>query len=310
MAKRLISKITQKSTKIKRNILLKNYTTFNIGGPAKYFTEANTKKDIIEAVKWAKEKKLPFFVLGGGSKLLIADEGFDGLVIKIQNSKIKTKKEKSKIKILAEAGIPLAELVLKTLEVGATGLEWARGIPRATLGGAIRGNAGAFEKEIADIIEEVEVLDTKDLKTKTFKNKDCQFGYRESIFKKSNNLIILSARLQFKKGSKKEILNQIEWHLNYRKEHHPFDFPSAGSIFKNPPNFPAGKLITDCGLKGKKIGKVQISEKHANFIINLGGGKAKEVKKLIKIAREKVKNSFGIQLQEELQYLKENKVKF
>jgi len=254
--------------KFRKNVPLKNYTTFKIGGPAKYFFEAKRKEELIEAIKLAKKLELPFFILGGGSNLLVSDKGFDGLVIKF--------------------GQPLSSYVSK-------GLEWAVGIP-GTVQGAVWSNAGAFEKSMKDVVKEVEVFDTKTEKIKNFKSKDCKFGYRDSIFKKNKNLIILSVKIKSKKSNRKK----IKQYLDYRKKTQPLNFPSAGSIFKNPRGFFAADLIERCGLRGKRIGKVKISEKHANFIVNLGNGKAKDVKKLIKLAKQKVKSKFGIVLKEEI----------
>ena len=256
---------------VKRNVLLKNYTTFKIGGPAKYFYIAQNKTELIGATKQAKKIKLPFFVLGGGSNLLVSDEGFNGLVIKF--------------------GQPLSSYVSK-------GLEWAVGIP-GTVQGAVCGNAGAFKKSMKDVVESVEVFDTETGKVKIFKNKDCRFSYRNSIFRKKKNLIILSVRIKTKKVNAKK----IKQYLDYKKQTQPLNFPSAGSIFKNPKGFSAGELIEKCGLKGEKIGNVKISEKHGNFIVNLGRGKAKDVIKLIKLIKQKVKNKFKVNLEEEIQYL-------
>ncbi len=299
---------------IRENVFLAKYTSFRIGGPAKYFFEAKTKKEIIKAVKWAKENNLPFFILGGGSNLLVSDEGYSGLVIKLQttNHKLQTNK------IYTDAGVPLSLLISESVKNNLTGLEWAAGIP-GQVGGAIRGNAGAFGKSMADIIKSVEVLMVTDrkmqnakckmqndklkFKIKKFSNRECKFRYRDSLFRKYPDLIILSAELSLKKGKKTEIKKKIKEYLNYRKETQPLNFPSAGSVFKNPPGFSAGKLIEKCGLKGKKIREVKISEKHANFIVNLGKGKAKDVKELINLAKKSVKKKFGIVLEEEIQYL-------
>ena len=286
---------------LKKNVSLKNYTTFKIGGPAKYFFEAKKKEDLIGAVITAKKFKLPFFILGGGSNILVSDEGFKGLVIKCQMSNVKCQNQNSKLKtIYAESGVRLSNLVQFSLEKSLAGLEWAVGIP-GMVGGAILGNAGAFGRSMKDVIQKVEVFDTKTGKVKIFKKKDCQFDYRNSIFKEKKNLIILSATLQLKKGNKLKIEKRIKEYLNYRKETQPLNLPSAGSIFKNPKGFSAGELIEGCGLKGKRIGNVKISEKHANFIVNLGGGKAKDVKKLINLAKKKIKEKFGITLEEEIE---------
>ncbi len=291
--------------RVKTNTSLKNYNTFRIGGRAKYFFVAKKKEDLIKAVKVAKKLGLPFFVLGRGSNLLISDKGFKGLVIKF--------------------GQPLSLYVSK-------GLEWAVGIP-GTIQGAVWSNAGAFKKSMKEVVKEVEVFDTKTGKVKIFKNKDCRFSYRNSIFRKKKNLIILSVKIKSKKSNTKK----IKQYLEYRKKTQPLSFPSAGSIFKNLKNlatgellgeedkssssafaaarligeedkpsssaFAAARLIEECGLKGKKIGDVQVSKKHANFIINLGDGKARDVKKLINLIKRKVKSKFGANLEEEIQYL-------
>jgi UDP-N-acetylmuramate dehydrogenase len=218
--------------KIRENVLLRDYTTFKIGGPARYFFVAKSKEDLKNAILWAKKKKLPFFILGGGSNVLFSDNGFKGLVIKLQN----TQYEIRNTKIVAEAGVPLQKLVLETAKKGLSGLENLAGIP-GTLGGAIWGNAGAFGREIGDLVEEVKVLDvgSSRLEVKKLRNKGCKFGYRDSIFKRKKNWIILEATLKLKKGKRKEIEEKIKEFLKLRKEKQPLEFPSAGSVFKNVP---------------------------------------------------------------------------
>ncbi|MBZ9572228.1 UDP-N-acetylmuramate dehydrogenase [Patescibacteria group bacterium] len=294
--------------RVKKSVLLKNYTTFKIGGKAKYFFVAKNRKEIIQAVSTVKENNLPFFILGGGSNVLVADKGYRGLIIKIKNQNLKFKKNT----IFAEAGVPLSKLIKVALENSLSGFEWAAGIP-GTVGGTICGNSGAFGKSISDIVKEVEVFDLEKGKIKILKNKDCQFNYRDSTFKRNKNLIILSAEFKLRTRIKKEIKKKIKEYLDYRKRTQPLDLPSAGSIFKNPrfrqgsggraKRIPAGELIEKCGLKGKKIGNAKISKKHANFILNLGKAKAKEIKKLIDLAKKKVKNKFKINLEEEICYL-------
>jgi UDP-N-acetylmuramate dehydrogenase len=302
--------------KIKEKIPLKEYTTFKIGGPARYFFVAKSKKDLKNAILWAKKKKLLFFILGGGSNVLFSDKGFNGLVIKNQN----TQYEIRNTKIVAEAGVPLQKLVLETAKKGLSGLENLAGIP-GTLGGAIWGNAGAFGREIGDLVEEVKVLEVKGsrLKVKRLKNKECEFGYRESIFKRRENWIILETILKLKRGKKKEIEEKIKKILKLRKEKQPLGFPSAGSVFKNVPVekvpkeirekfkeeikdgfLPAGVLIEAAGLKGFQIEGAKISEKHANFILNVGKAKASDVKELMEKIKKEVKKKFKIQLEEEI----------
>jgi UDP-N-acetylmuramate dehydrogenase len=303
--------------KIRENVPLRDYTTFKIGGPARYFFVAKNKEEIKEAILWAKKKKLPFFILGGGSNVLFSDNGFNGLVIKLQNRQYEIRNSK----VIAEAGVPLQKLVLESAKKGLSGLENLAGIP-GTLGGAIWGNAGAFGREIGNLVEEVKVLDvgSSKLEVKRLKNKDCKFGYRESIFKRKKNLIILEATLKLKKGNKKEIEEKMKEILKLRKEKQPLEFPSAGSVFKNVPirKIPkkirerfkgkikngflsAGALIEAAGLKGYKIGEAKISEKHANFILNVKNAKAKDVVALMNLIKKRVKNKFKITLEEETQ---------
>jgi len=259
--------------KLQKNVSLKKYTTFKIGGPAKYFFVAKNKSDLLKAVQEAKKRRLPVFVLGGGSNVLFPDKGYRGLVIKFQNLK-------------------LSQLVN-------SGLEWAAGIP-GTVTGAIWGNAGAFGKSMKDVVKKVEVFDVKNEKIKILNNKDCRFGYRDSIFKKNHDLIILSAEIKQKKSDPQEIKKC----LAHRRKTQPLSFPSAGSVFKNPPGFSAGELVEKCGLKGKKIGGAQISDIHSNFIVNLGGAKAQDVLSLIKLVKKTVNKKFKIKLEEEIIVLK------
>jgi UDP-N-acetylmuramate dehydrogenase len=263
---------SERLNNIQKDVVLANHTSFRIGGRAQYFFVAKTKDHLIRAVKWAKKRNLPFFILGGGSNVLISDKGFKGLVIKFQDQK-------------------LSQLVNN-------GLEWTVGIP-GTVGGAIWGNAGAFGKSMENALESVEVYDIKDEKIKVLDKKDCQFGYRDSIFKKNPNLIILSAKIKPRKSSPRK----IKEYLKCRKEKQPLNFPSAGSFFKNPPGFSAGELIEKCGLGGKQIGGAKISEQHANFIVNMGGAKASDVLALAKMCQDKVKEKFGVELKEEIMLL-------
>jgi UDP-N-acetylmuramate dehydrogenase len=235
---------------IKKNVPLAKYTTFKIGGKARYFFIAKTKKDLIKAISFAKKLKLPFVVLGGGSNVLVSDKGYKGLVIQISNFKLQI----TNYRIVVEAGVLLSKLVNVLAKKGLSGLEWAAGIPGATIGGAIYGNAGAFGKSMKDSVEKVEILDIKNLRIKNLKNKDCKFGYRESIFKKKKNLIILSAIFKFKKEKKEKIRKLIEEYLSHRRTVQPLNHPSAGSVFKNPAKkgLTAGRLIEECGLRGKK----------------------------------------------------------
>lgn len=302
--------------KLQNKVILANFSTFKIGGPADYFVEVKNEKEIIEAIKWAKENKIPFFILGKGSNVLFSDQGFRGLVIKIANSKFKIQNSK----IVASAGCQLQKLVKKSIEKGLGGLEFAIGIP-GTLGGAIWGNAGAFGWEMKDVVEKVKIIDVgkEKFEIKELKNKDCNFGYRDSIFKKNKNWIIWEATLKLKKEKREKLREKIKEILKIRKERQPLEYPSGGSVFKNVPlkkvpkqiqekfkekikngYLPAGVLIEAVGLKGKEIGGAKVSEKHANFIVNFKEAKAKDVLKLIELIKQRVKKKFKIELVPEI----------
>lgn len=307
--------------KLQKDVILAPYTTFKIGGPAKYFFEAKSQEELIRALNWAKSNKIDYFILGGGSNILVADKGFNGLVIKLQ---IESYKLEDQV-IIAEAGINLGKLVQISAANGLTGLEWAIGIP-GTLGGAICGNAGAMGSSISEIVENIKVLIDNE-KIDSWNNQQCRFSYRDSIFKQNPDLIILAAELQLKKGNKREIQEKIKEYIARRKNQ-PSE-PSAGCVFKNiefnnldakltknlltkypeikniikDGKFSSGWLIEQCDLKGKIIGQAQVSSLHANFIVNLGQAKAEEVMILISLIKQRVRNKFGIQLQEEIEYV-------
>ncbi len=307
--------ITEILPGVKKNIRLGKYTTFKIGGPAKYFYAARTKADILRALRASKKLNLPYFVLGQGSNVLISDKGFPGLVIKIQNTKYKIQNTR----LYAEAGVPFPVLVREAGKRGLAGLEWAGGLP-GTLGGAVRGNAGAFGGETKDTIVSVEALDGN-LKIIKLYRQGCAFGYRSSVFKKKN-WIVLSALMRFKKGDKKKIQAISKDHIRYRKEKGPLDLPNAGSIFKNCdlrnaperakkrfvrvikndpfPVIPTAALLADAGLKNLRVGGALISPKHPNFIVNADKAKAQDVLALINLVKEKIKRKYGIVLEEEI----------
>jgi len=286
--------------KFQNNISLSKHTSFKIGGPARYFCIAKSKEDLIKAVKKAKELNLPFFILGGGSNVLALDQGYEGLVIKILNSRFIIHNSN----IDADAGVNLNKLACIAAEKLLAGLEWANGIP-GTVGGAVYGNAQVFDTKISNIVKSVEVLDIKTLKIRKLLKSECLFSTKNSVFKQNKNLIILSVVIKLKKGNKQEIKNRIKKHLDFRRRNQPLNFPSAGSIFVNKTGTaPSSYLIEKAGLKGTRIGGVKVSEKHAGFIINTGKAKAKDVLDLIKIIKQKVKSKFGITLKEEIQIIK------
>lgn len=305
---------------IKEFVELAPYTSFKIGGKSRYFGIAKNQEELLELLKFAKEKNLPFLILGKGSNILVSDAGFKGLAIINRAKAFKTEGEK----VIAETGISLAELIEKTNKNGLAGLEWAISIP-GTLGGAIRGNAGAFGGEIKDFVKEIKVYDFKKDEFAVLGVSECDFRYRHSIFKENPNLIISEAKLTLRKGSGKEG-DLIKNYLNERNFSQDISNSSAGCVFKNipwlrkdidkkklieyhselrqfsdKPNIPAGFLTDYLGLKGYQIGQAQISRKHGNFIINLGGASAESVIMLIGLIKERVHRHYGIQLEEEIQ---------
>ena len=309
--------LKQQIPEVRRNVPLKKHTTFRIGGPAKYFFAAKTSGQIAKAVQVARSLKLPFFVLSGGSNVLVPDSGISGLVIKLQTTNYKLQINR----VWAEAGVPMATLVRETGKRGLQGLEWAGGLP-GTLGGAVRGNAGAFGGETKDSVVEVEALDHEG-KRRKFSGRECQFAYRSSIFKKKG-YIVLAATMQLRKGSKAKIQAVAKEHMRYRKERHPLEYPSAGSIFKNCdlkktpatvqvqfkdviktdpfPVIPAAALIARAKLQRMRVGDAEISEKHPNYIVNLGNATANDVLQLIARVEKKIKNKFSIDLEEEITF--------
>lgn len=296
------SKIIEKlgRDRVKLNEPMSQYTTFKIGGPADLFYEAKTSEEIIKAVKLARRLKTPYFILGEGSNLLVSDQGFRGLVIKIQTSKFKLQNSN----IISESGAKLKTLVEEATKANLSGLEFVAGIP-GTLGGAIRGNAGAWQQNIGDKVLKVRVL-TKEGEIKWLSQKDCQFKYRQSRFSKTGE-IILKVELELKREVREKIKRKIEEVLK-KREKQPKE-PSAGCIFVNPKPLSAGKLIEECGLKGKQIGDAQISLKHANFIVNLGNARAKEALQLIKLAKTNIQKKFGIKLEKEIYLVGFDKMK-
>ena len=297
---------------------LARHTTFRIGGRARYFFTAASSEKIATALLAAKKARIPVFILSGGSNVLFSDKGFEGLVVHITSSGVSFKETR----IVADAGVSMASLVKIAAEHSLAGLEWAGGLP-GTLGGAIRGNAGAFGGEIKDTVVSVKAIDGKS-SVRVFSKKQCKFSYRSSIFKEKR-YVVLSAVLGLKKGNAKELFCIARSHMRYRKERHPLEYPNAGSVFKNCdaaklsarwkkyfadkikqdpfPVVPTAALIAEAKLKGLRIGKVEVSKKHPNYIVNLGGGSAKDVIAVIARVKKLVHKKFDVRLEEEIQFV-------
>ncbi len=307
---------------IEKNKIIAPLTSFKIGGPAKYFVELKVKEDILRFLEWQKNQNLPVFILGGGTNILF--NKFEGIVLKPEFRYIE-KIDEGILKV--GSGILVSELLDYVVNLGYQGLEWAGGLP-GTIGGAVEGGVGCFGGEFKNLVLEVLAVNLKTGEIKNFKKEECQFEYRNSFFRKNKGWLIVETTLVFKPNEKKEELKKIvEEKINYRKEKHPLEYPNAGSVFKNYPFEKAPKflqefalernkvkndpfpvipiafLISELGLKGKRIGDAQISEKHSNFIINLGKATFDDVYKLIDLVKKTLEDNFQIQPETEIQII-------
>lgn len=283
------------SSKIKYDEPMSKHTTMKIGGFADVMVIPESIEDVKNTLSFAKENNIPVTIIGNGSKLLVLDKGIRGIVIKF-GSKFANITVTGDI-IVVEAGMTLPRLAIVAKDNGLSGMEFAAGIP-GNVGGAVFMNAGAYGSDMSHIIEEVTYLD-EDLETKTIKNKDCDFGYRASIFRKKS-YTILSAKLKLSHGNKEEIDALMKQNNEARKSKQPLEYPNAGSTFKRPEGYFVGKLIDDLGLKGYSIGDAEISTKHSGFIVNKGNAKAKDVVELINYIKEKVLEANDVKLEEEI----------
>ena len=271
---------------VTENASLKNLNTYKLESKAKYFIQVETLDGLINVLKYLKENKIKCFILGAGSNIII-DEYFDGAVIKLYGLKnIKVDQEQ----ITCEAGVMMGALACTSVEHNLTGLEWAINIP-GTVGGSIVGNAGAYNKDIFDSLVSIKVLD-ESLNVKELKKEEIKHTYRHTELKEKP-WIVLEATFKLEKGNKEESLKLIEDRKIRRRATQPLDMPSAGSVFRNPENDHAGRLIEAAGLKGKKIGGAMVSLKHANFIVNTGTATSNDIKNLIKLVHTQVKEKFN-----------------
>lgn len=278
--------------------LMSRHTSFRIGGPADYFVEPASVDELAGVLSLARQEKVPFFIVGNGSNLLVSDEGFRGMIVHTGGSLRSISVEGDVI--YAQAGALLGAVAGAALEAELTGMEFAAGIP-GTLGGAVCMNAGAYGGEMKDILLDAEVL-TQDGERLVIPVEELDLSYRHSIiFEK--NYIVLAAHIRLSRGDKTQIRNRMNELTGARKEKQPLEYPSAGSTFKRPEGYFAGKLIQDAGLKGYTVGGAQVSEKHSGFVINRGGATAEEVRFLIRQVRSKVKQQFGVELEPEVRML-------
>ena len=276
------------------------HTTFRIGGPADYFVELGSIEQIRAAIQVCREENLPWFVLGRGSNLLVSDKGYRGVILSIYKDFQKTEIQGETVTV--QAGVLLTTLSGKVLDASLTGLEFASGIP-GTIGGAVVMNAGAYGGEMKDIVRKVTVLD-QDGEVRTLTCGEMQFGYRTSLAKQKG-YIVLGAELTLKQGEKEKIREEMQTLKAKRIEKQPLEFPSAGSTFKRPEGYFAGKLIMDAGLRGAAVGGAQVSEKHCGFVVNTGNATAADVRELMRQVQGKVQEQFGVHLEPEVRFLGE-----
>lgn len=279
---------------------MKKHITFRVGGPAACFLTPSTKEQIREILHICQEEKTPYFILGNGSNLLVSDQGFDGVVLQVYKNMNQVTVEGEHLRV--QAGALLSATARKALEAGLTGMEFAAGIP-GTMGGAAVMNAGAYGGEMKDILESVTVL-TPEGEQKELKNEELQLGYRTSVVKEKG-YIVLEAVLSLKKGDPEAIKSRMDELKEQRVTKQPLEYPSAGSTFKRPEGYFAGKLIQDSGLKGFTVGGAQVSEKHSGFVINKGNATAADVMELIRQVTAKVKEDTGVTMEPEVKQIGE-----
>lgn len=284
--------------KLLENVSLKEYTTYKAGGTAHFMVFPKNTTKLIMLLKYLRKEKIPYMVLGFGSNVLFSDNLYEGVIIKLDEF---NKIEFEGTKVRAGSGVSLMRLAAMATRRGLSGLEFATGIP-GSVGGAIYMNAGAYKSDMGYIVKEVKVL-TEDLKVITMVNREMNFHYRSSFLQKHKNYICLEATMKLKKGNKEEMEELIKERKKRRVESQPLEYPSAGSVFRNPEGKFAGQLIEELGFKGLIKGGAQISTKHANFIINRKDAKAKDIKELIDFIKESVYEKYHIHLHVEQEFI-------
>ena len=280
---------------VRINEPMKNHTTFKIGGPAQYYVTPESVTQIQEVVSLCRDMNIPLHVIGNGSNILVGDDGVDGVVLALFNTF--SDYEIKDNMITAQAGMSLIKLAVIALREGLTGLEFASGIP-GSVGGAVYMNAGAYDGQMKDVVTSVTVLDEAG-NIRILGRDELDMGYRTSAVAK-HNMIVLQVIIELKAGDKDQIKDRMNQLSELRKQKQPLEYPSAGSTFKRPEGYFAGKLIADAGLKGYSIGGAAVSEKHAGFVVNMGGATAKDVVELTDYIKKRIIEQFGVTLELEI----------
>lgn len=287
---------------IQRGIKLADHCRFSVGGPADLFIEAESAEEIREAVQYAKQNKLDYFLYGGGSNLFFDDKGFRGLVIRITGGKFQLLGNGL---VFVDAGCMLPKLVRDLAHLGWGGLEFLGNIP-GSVGGAIVGNAGCYGRSVADILQVARIYSISKDQVDVLKSQDFRFSYRHSNIKNDSDKVVLNATIKTIQRPPDEIMKEIEQELEERKNKHPHAAKCAGSFFKNPSEMPAWKAISEAGLQAFCIGGACLSDKHANFLINRGNATSEDILKLARKIQLQVRDKLGIQLEPEVRYIGEH----
>lgn len=287
---------------IRKNEEMSKHTSFKVGGTADIWIKIKDINELKYILNYSKEKEIPITIMGNGTNLLVKDNGIRGITIQLGMNKIEILEENDKVKVIAESGVKLGMLAMLLQKNEITGFEFASGIP-GSIGGAIYMNAGAYGKEMKEIVKSVTYID-EELNIKTLNIEEVNFSYRHSRFKGKNDIII-SAELELQKGNIEDIKKQMDLYRISRQEKQPIEFPSAGSTFKRGTNYISAQLIDEAGLKGYSIGSAKVSEKHAGFIINTGNATAKDITDLIEYVIKVVYEKFGKVLETEIEIVGE-----
>lgn len=283
---------------ILENEPMSKHTTFRIGGEAACFVKISSTEQLKKLIPYLKQVEVPYFILGNGSNLLVGDRGYDGVILQLKEKFSQIEVEGNLLH--AKAGALLSQVAQCAMEHSLAGLSYASGIP-GTVGGGVMMNAGAYGGEMKQVVEQVSVLDDEG-EILVLDNETMEFGYRSSIIK-DRHFIVLEVSFRLKEGNKEEIRREMEELAEKRREKQPLNYPSAGSTFKRPQGYFAGKLIMDAGLRGYSIGGAGVSEKHCGFVVNKGNATAADVSEVIAEVRERVKDKFGVTLEHEVIYL-------
>lgn len=277
---------------------MSRHTTFRIGGEAACFIRISSEEQLRKLIPYFENVGVEYFVLGKGSNLLVGDKGYPGVILQISDACQQIEAEENRLQV--QAGAALSKVALFAMEKGLEGLEFAAGIP-GTVGGGVVMNAGAYGGEMKQVVESVRVLSSEG-EILTLDNDTMEFGYRTSIIR-NRNFTVLSVTFRLREGNREEIRARIEDFQKRRMEKQPLNYPSAGSTFKRPEGYFAGKLIMDAGLRGFQIGDARVSDKHCGFVVNVGKATARDVTDVIEEVQEKVRERFGVSLEREVIYL-------